>query len=192
MLSSINPLGERGRRQGFWVTVGWYLVGSLMGGVALGSLSGLIGSALPSGSWRASAVVVVCLVGAGLDFTGRRPPSIHRQVDENWLTKYRGWVYGWGFGFQLGLGVVTIVTTASVYTTIALAMLSGSVVFGAALGGVFGLARAVAIFQVAGAFDSRQLRAVLRGLQDRLSSARLMAVGAQTAAAVSAIVFIIR
>jgi len=192
MLSSINPLGERGRRQGFWVTVSWYLVGSLMGGVALGSLSGLIGSALPSGSWRAFAVLVVCLVGAGLDFTGRRPPSIHRQVDENWLTKYRGWVYGWGFGFQLGLGVVTIVTTASVYTTIALAMLSGSVVFGAALGGVFGLARAVAIFQVAGAFDSRQLRAVLRGLQDRLSSARLMAVGAQTAAAVSAIVFIIR
>ena len=192
MLSSINPLGERARHQGFWVTVGWYLLGSVMGGVAIGSVSGLIGSALPSGSWRAFAVIAVCVVGAGLDVLGRQPPSIHRQVDENWLAKYRGWVYGWGFGFQLGLGVVTIVTTASVYTTIALAMLSGSVVFGAVIGGIFGLARAMAIFRVARAGDPGALRRALRQLQDGLPAARLLVVGAQTAAALSAVLFIIR
>jgi sulfite exporter TauE/SafE len=192
MLSSINPLGERARHQGFWVTVSWYLLGSVMGGVAVGSLSGSIGSLLPSGNWQAFAVIVVCLVGAGLDFMGRQPPSIHRQVDENWLAKYRGWVYGWGFGFQLGLGVVTIVTTASVYTTVALAMLSGSLVFGAVVGGIFGLARAVAIFLVAGARDPSALRRALRKLQDGLSSARVLVVGAQTAAALTAIVFIVR
>ncbi len=192
MLSSINPLGERARRQGFWVTASWYLLGSLMGGLALGSVSGLIGSILPSGNWRAFAVIVVCLVGAGLDMIGRQPPSIHRQVDENWLAKYRGWVYGWGFGFQLGLGVVTIVTTASVYTTIALAMLSGSLVFGAVVGGIFGLARAVSIFLVAGAHDPGTLRRALRNLQGGLSSARLLVVGAQTAAAMTAMFVIIR
>jgi sulfite exporter TauE/SafE len=192
MLSSINPLGERTRRQGFWVTVSWYLLGSLLGGVALGSVSGLIGSVLPSGNWRAIAVIVVCLVGAGLDIVSRQPPSIHRQVDENWLAKYRGWVYGLGFGFQLGLGVVTIVTTASVYTTIALATLSGSPVFGAVVGGVFGLARATAIFLVARAHDPSTLRRALRRLQDGLRSARLLVVGTQAAAALSAIVWIIR
>ncbi len=192
MLSSINPLGERSRHQGFWVTVGWYLLGSVMGGMAVGSVSGLIGSALPSGTWRAIAVIAVSLIGAGWEIAGRQPPSIHRQVDENWLAKYRGWVYGWGFGFQLGLGVVTIVTTASVYTTIALAMLSGSVVFGAIIGGIFGLARAVAIFLVARAGDPSTLRRVLRQLQDGLPTARLLVVGAQTAAALSAFVFIIR
>jgi len=192
MLSSINPLGERSRLQRFWVTVSWYLLGSLMGGVAIGSVSGLIGSVLPSGNWRAIAVIGVCLVGAVLDIASRQPPSVHRQVDENWLAKYRGWVYGLGFGFQLGLGVVTIVTTASVYTTIALAMLSGSLVLGAVVGGIFGLARAMAIFLVAGARDPSTLRLALRRLQDGLTSARLLVVGAQAAAALSAIVWVIR
>jgi len=192
MLSSINPLGERARHQGFWVTVSWYLLGSLMGGLAIGFGSGLIGSVLPSGGWRALAAIIICLVGAGLDLAGRKPPSIHRQVDENWLSKYRGWVYGWGFGFQLGLGVVTIVTTASVYTTVALAMLSGSAMFGAVVGVVFGLARAVAIFLVARANDPGSLRRVMRDVQGRLSTARMLVVGAQATAALTVIVSVVR
>lgn len=192
MLSSINPLGERARGQRFWVTVGWYLLGSLLGGVALGSLSGLMGSALPAGSWLAFAVGVVSLVGAAMEVVGRRPPSIHRQVDEDWLTRYRGWFYGLGFGFQLGLGAATIISTASVYTTIALAILSGSPAMGAMVGGVFGLARGVAIFLVAGAHDPGALRLALRRLQDGLSSARMMVVGAQVMAALGAFVFIIQ
>ena len=192
MLSSINPLEERARHQGFWVTVSWYLLGSVMGGVAVGSLSGWVGSLLPSGTWRTFAVIVVCLLGAGLELMGRQPPSVHRQVDENWLARYRGWVYGWGFGFQLGLGVVTIVTTASVYTTIALAMLSGSLARGAVGGGIFGLARAVAIFLVAGAHDPGTLRRALRKLQGGLPSARVLVVGAQTVAALTAVVVLVR
>lgn len=192
MLSSINPLGERARRQRFWVTVGWYFLGSVLGGLAIGALSGFAGGLLPSGPWRAVAAVAVCLVGAGLDFAGRTPPSIHRQVDENWLNRYRGWVYGLGFGFQLGLGVVTIVTTASVYTTIALAILTGSAAFGAAIGAVFGLARAVAILLVAGADTPAELRRAMRDLQGRLSAARLVSIGAQSVAAVAAILFIVR
>jgi len=192
MLSSINPLGERTRNQGFWVTVSWYLLGSLMGGLVLGSVSGAVGWLLPSGTWRAIAVIVVCAVGAGLDAAGRQPPSIHRQVNENWLAKYRGWVYGLGFGFQLGLGVVTIVTTASVYTTIALAVLSGSVLFGAVVGAIFGVARAVAIFLVARADDPATLRGVMRRLQDGLPRARLLAIGSQAVAAVVAVGYLVR
>lgn len=192
MLSSINPLGERARRQRFWNTVGWYLLGSLVGGVALGSFSGLVGSGLPAGSWRAFAVIVVSLVGVWLDIVDRQPLSIHRQVDENWLTKYRGWFYGLGFGFQLGLGVVTIITTASVYTTIALAVLSGSPVLGAIVGGVFGLARGVAIFLVAGAHDPSALRRALRRLQDGQPRARRLVVGAQIVVALGAFGFVIQ
>jgi hypothetical protein len=36
--------------------------------------------------------------------SGSGCPSWQRQVDERWLTTYRGWVYGAGFGFQLGAG----------------------------------------------------------------------------------------
>ena len=64
--------------------------------------------------------------------------------------RYRGWVWGLGFGAQLGVGVLTIVTTSTVYATWAASVLSGGVVAGAAIGATFGLARAVPVFSVAG------------------------------------------
>lgn len=191
MLSSINPLGERARRQRFWLTVGWYFLGSAAGGISIGLVSGFAGSLLPSGTWRAVAAIAVCVIGAALDFAGRQPPSIHRQVDEQWLSRYRGWVYGLGFGFQLGLGIVTIVTTASVYTTIALAILTGSVAWGAVIGAVFGTARAVAILLVVHADNPDSLRGVMRRLQSRVSVARFLTVGAQSVAAVTVVLVIV-
>lgn len=183
MLSSINPLGERARNQVFWRTVTWYWLGSALGGVAIGSLSGLVGSWLPQGSWRAVVAVLVAGIGASLDLLGRRPPSVHRQVDENWLGKYRGWLYGIGFGLQLGMGVVTIVTTAAVYTTVALSLLVGSPAMGSLIGLTFGTVRGVAILRVAKVQSPGALRGAMRTLQDGLSVATLMVVVAQFAAA---------
>jgi hypothetical protein len=179
MLSSINPLGERARGQSFWVTVSWYVTGSVLGGLALGAIGGTVGSLLPAGDWRLAGVILACLAGAALDFSGRRPPSIHRQVDENWLGKYRGWVYGLGFGLQLGLGVVTIVTTASVYTVVAVSVLIGSPGFGALIGGIFGLARSLVIVRVARVRDPGSLRRMMRRLQDGLPMASGLVIGAQ-------------
>jgi len=62
---------------------------------------------------------------------------VHRQVDDGWLPRYRGWVYGAGFGLQLGLGVVTIVTTAAVPAVWLLALLTASPSHGAAVGLAF-------------------------------------------------------
>lgn len=179
MLSSINPLGERARGQSFWVTVSWYVSGSAFGGLALGWVGGTLGSWLPAGDWRLAGVILACLVGAALDISGERPPSIHRQVDENWLVRYRGWVYGLGFGFQLGLGVVTIVTTASVYAVVAISVLIGSSTFGALIGGIFGLARSLVIIRVARVRDPGSLRHVMRHLQTGLPVAVGLAIGAQ-------------
>ena len=35
-------------------------------------------------------------------------------MNEEWLSKYRPWVYGGGFGWQIGAGVTTYVMTAAV------------------------------------------------------------------------------
>jgi hypothetical protein len=102
-----------------------------------------------------AAVAVGIAVDLGLG--GLRLPTIHRQVNEDWLVRYRSWVYGLGFGVQLGLGVVTIVTTSSIYAMLLASALSGSAASGAVIGGVFGFVRAAIVFTVAGVKRPEQL-----------------------------------
>lgn len=152
MLASITPLGERGRRMRWGRTVVAYVVGSVLGGAAIGALLGGFGALVPSHpgpTMTALLVAATCLVAAGLDLRGGHLPTPRRQVDEEWLRRYRGWVYGVGFGLQLGLGVVTIVTTAAVYATLVLAALTWSVGGGAAVGAAFGLVRALPVLAAA-------------------------------------------
>src|SRR6267143_1292208 len=115
MLASIHPLGERARNSRWGITVTAYLLGSAAGGAGAGAAAGWL-------------VATACLLATAVELRagGLRLPTVRRQVDEDWLARYRGWVYGVGFGFQLGLGAVTIVTTAGVYLAWALALLSGS------------------------------------------------------------------
>ena len=169
MLASINPLGERSRNSRFAITFTAYLVGSVAGGAALGALLGLAGAGVHElAPWSAatSAIVVVVLCGAALALDagvgGLRVPTIHRQVNEDMLNEYREWAYGMNFGFQLGLGVVTIVTTATVYLTFALAALTGAWQTGLLVGGVFGLVRALPMVLVARAYSPHHLRTLFR------------------------------
>jgi hypothetical protein len=161
MLTSISPLGERARGNRWALTVTAYLVGSTLGGVTIGGLLGLAGS-----PWHVTgfAAAGVCVVAAALDLIGRRP-TLHRQVDEDWLSRYRGWVYGGGYGFQLGLGVVTIITSASTYAMLALCLLSSSVLAGALIGGAFGLVRALPLLGLRDASTPAQLRDVAMRLE---------------------------
>lgn len=167
MLTSIHPLGERARGQRFGLTLAAYVIGSAGGGLALGALAGaagalVVGARGPAAPALAAAAGVTGAV-ALLELTGHSPlPGPRRQVDEDWLTRYRGWVYGLGFGMQLGAGVTTIVTTATVYLMVGLAVLTGSMVHAATIGVAFGLLRALPVLAVAGVESPSQLRMVQR------------------------------
>ena len=167
------------------MTVTAYVLGSVVGGAALGLLAAALGSLLPS-SWRGSptaAILVAALLLAGLivdSWVARvRLPTWRRQVDEAWLGRYRGWVYGAGFGVQLGLGVVTIVTSTTVYATVLLCALSGSPPVGMAMGTLFGLLRALPVLGLAGIHDRAALHRLFHRLDrwapraDRLARATL-------------------
>jgi len=194
MLGSITPLGERGRGSRWWLTVSAYLGGSIAGGMLVGSALGALGSALGVASLpievRLSVLAVALLAGLALDLhvARLRLPTIHRQVEEEWRGRYRGWVWGLAFGFQLALGVVTIVTTSTVYVTWLAAFLSGAAEGGAAIGAAFGLARAVPVFTVARVRTPAQLLRIdgtLRRLAAPARRATYVAGGAL--AAVSAL-----
>lgn len=168
MLGSITPLGERGRNSRWWLTmvafvIGSTLAGALLGGAlgSLGAVAGLEGAA--AAPWLLAAALIAG-VGFDVGVGGLRVPTVSRQVDDAWLYRYRGWVTGIGFGFQLGLGVVTVVTTAFTYVTFLAAFLAGSLAAGALIGGTYGGVRAATIL-VGSAVDSPER---LAKMHDRL------------------------
>src|SRR3712207_24616 len=107
MLASIVPFGERARNRRWGVTVAAYLAGSLAAGCALGATFGFAGNVLfgdgPSARMVFAVTALACGVGAVLDLAvgNFKLPTIRRQVNEDWLNRYRGWVCGVGFGLQL-------------------------------------------------------------------------------------------
>lgn len=151
MLSTITPLAETGRGRRFRRTAGWFVLGAVVGGATLG-----VGAALPAalvGSLHLSGTTVLVVaagaaaLAAACDarLVGLRTPGHIRQVNEDWLERYRPWVYGAGFGWQIGVGLATYIMTAAVYLTVVLAALTGrpAVAFGICC--LFGLARGLAI-----------------------------------------------
>src|SRR5690349_6445182 len=129
MLSSITPLGERGRGRRWGLTTTAYVTGSALAAAAAGALAGVAGSLLLDGP-SVAIVAVALVVGVALDALGA-VPGPRRQVDETWLHRYRGGVYGFGYGAQLGLGVVTLVTGSAVYVVLGAAFASASPAAGA-------------------------------------------------------------
>jgi hypothetical protein len=164
MLASITPLGERGRRATWGITVTAFTLGSSAGGVALGSLLGAAGALVLPGSLgvdaRLTMLAAAAVLAVVLDAAGGRVPGPRRQVDERWLDAYRGWVYGLGYGAQLGLGVTTVIASAALYVAVLAAFLAGSAGDGAIVLGLFGALRGVSLLVAARVKRPDQLMAL--------------------------------
>jgi hypothetical protein len=151
MLSTVTPLAEHGRGHRFAATAAWFVFGAIAGGATLGAGTAVL--AFGAAAIELSSEVTVALAAlaatvafaADLRLFGFRLPMHTRQVDEVWLGKYRPWVYGVGFGWQIGVGLATYIMTAGVYLLIVLAALSASptAAFLLALG--FGTVRGLAV-----------------------------------------------
>ncbi len=151
MLSTLTPLGERGRGTRFATTAAWFVAGSVVGGALLGAagmVAALVVSAAHVGATTADAAAAgAAALAAAADvlIAGRRAVGHHRQVNERWLDQFRPWAYGAGFGLQIGSGVATYVTTAGVYLAVVLGGLSGRPLFALGLGLLFGAVRGTAV-----------------------------------------------
>jgi hypothetical protein len=151
MLSTITPISERAKGHSYRSTVTWFVVGAAAGGATLGAVMSLMAvgvNALPaSPAGLEVAALAAALVAAVSDagVAGVRLPIHRRQVNERWLDHYRPWVYGAGFGWQIGSGVATYITTAAVYLMIVLGALTGDPAVAFLLGTLFGLLRGLAV-----------------------------------------------
>ncbi len=183
MLASISPLGERARGNRWSLTVVWLGLGAVGGGAAVGAALGALGwvaVAVVDGRARLVVLAAACVAAAAWDLSGRRLPG-RRQVNEDWLVAYRSWVYGAGFGLQLGAAVATVVNTALVPLFMLAALLAGDVTAGLLMGAAFGATRGASLVM------GRRVRtpADLRRLHRRLDrqADRIRRAGAGVAAA---------
>ncbi|MGZ4736650.1 MAG: hypothetical protein ACXVKA_00160 [Acidimicrobiia bacterium] len=151
MLSTITPIGELGRGNRFGRTATWFVLGAVLGGATLGLGAALLAAtvgALGIGTPTALALgallaILAAVADAGL--FGIRVPYHRRQVNELWLDDYRSWVYGGGFGFQIGLGFATFIMTSGLVLLVALAALTGNPWTALGIGILFGLVRGLGV-----------------------------------------------
>jgi hypothetical protein len=151
MLSTVTPIAEHTRGHRFAVTASWFVAGAIAGGATLGAGTALIATGVavldPSDAATLAVAAVVSALAAAHDASvfGVRLPAHTRQVNERWLDRYRGWVYGLGFGWQIGVGLATYITTAGVYLVVALGALSTSAAVALLVGITFGTVRGLAV-----------------------------------------------
>jgi MFS family permease len=186
MLASITPLGERSRGFSWGVTASAFAAGAVGAGALAGAVGGALGSLAPMGRWRDIAGVALLASALAVDASPlrRRLPTTRRQVNEDWLTRYRGWVYGIAFGAQLGTGLVIIVTSAAVYATALGAVLCGTAAAGAAVGAAFGATRALSLLPAHGATDPAGLVRLHSRMERAEAPSRHVVLAAEAAAIV--------
>jgi MFS family permease len=155
MLSTITPMAEAGRGHRFRTTAAWFLIGSVIGGATLGALMALMGVGIGALQVSSSSVLwivgVAALVAAASDgrVAGFHLPGHDRQVNERWLDRYRYWVYGAGFGWQIGVGLATYIMTAGLYLLIFMGAAADDPLIAIGLGTLFGLVRGLAVYLAA-------------------------------------------
>jgi hypothetical protein len=196
MLSSITPFGERGRGHRYGVTAAWFVVGAVLGGATLGAVAAGGAAALAAAGVRPAShlgallavAVVASLGGAALDagVFGDVIPLWRRQVDDGWLRRFRSWVYGIGFGWQIGAGVVTYIMTAAVFVTVVLAALTASPWWAAGIVTGFGTVRGLAVLLTARASTPERLRVLHRRLADAGPAVRWAVISVQAGAGLTA------
>lgn len=178
MLSTITPMGERGREHRYYGTAAWFVAGAVLGGatLAVGAMLLAVGvEALDlSGTTRVgiAAALAAVTIASDLALGGFRLPSHTRQVNEGWLGQYRAWVYGGGFGWQIGVGLATYVTTAAVYLMLALAALTASPLASFLVVTGFGLVRGLAVFLGRGLTTTERMLSLHRRLEELLPTAQ--------------------
>lgn len=185
MLSSIHPFGERSRNNSFGHTATAHIVGSTLGGVAFGVLGAVVGlglSAVVDLSESFRSIIVIGATIAAFFFEATRNerllPTRSRQVDENWIQTYRGWVYGGGWGAELGFGISTIITTALVHLLVITMIFSASPLTAVGLGALFGFTRGATVLGAIRVDTPERLRSLHRKLDEMADRSRSGVLGA--------------
>lgn len=176
MLSSITPLGQRGRGGSWSRTVVAFWIGAMGSGAVVFGILGAIGSLLGVPRLNPWYSVLVLAAAGGLDLMKVKPPGTRRQVDEDWLGRYRDWVTGLGFGLQLGAGFMTIIPSFGTWALYLMAVGAGTST-ALAIGTAFGVGRSLLLLSTWAVRSSSVLADTMRRFVSAENRARWVSVG---------------
>ena len=149
------PVGATRSEKKSYRDIWYFLLGSTVAGLAMGSAMGGLGLLVGLLPYAVPVLlglgVVVAVRGGVGEVSGKESGIVSRcwQVPREWRA-FGPDVFATLFGFSLGLGWLTYITFSGYYLMIVLVMLQGSVVAGAAIWTAYGLARALPLFHYAG------------------------------------------
>jgi hypothetical protein len=168
MLSSITPVSEGAKGNSYRLTAAWFVLGSTLGGATLGTAMAALAAVThrlglpPTGIGLLAVGAALISAGSDAGVFGFRVPIHRRQVNERWLDRYRPWVYGVGFGWQIGTGLTTYITTAAVYLMLVLGALTANPAVALGVGTGFGTLRGLAVLLTRHLTTPTELRAFHR------------------------------
>ena len=192
MLSTITPLGEAGRGNRFRTTAIWFILGATLGGATLGVGAAVLAaivsalSATTSTALALASVLAIASAVADAGLFGIRIPYHRHQVNELWLDDYRSWIYGSGFGFQIGLGFATYIVSSALVLLVALAAITGSPITAVAIGILFGFGRGLGVLPGARLTTPAKLGAFHQRFDAREVASRQLVIGIQLVVALIA------
>ena len=193
MLSQLTPVGEASRGYRYRTTATWFVAGAVVGGATLGAVMAALAAAVSALGATSTTLLGIAaglaVLGAAVDsgVLGFAPPFFKRQVNEYWLGRYRAWVYGSGFGWQIGAGVTTYIMTAAVFVTVALGALTAGPWAALASACASASARGLAVLLTARRRTTAELFALHRRFDALGEPVRRAVIGVQLAVAVVAV-----
>ncbi|HEX3980811.1 MAG TPA: hypothetical protein VHW93_06290 [Acidimicrobiales bacterium] len=196
MLSTITPISERSKGHAYRSTATWFVSGATAGGATIGGVMALLAMAVRGVGLSPTEVGTIALLASSAaawsdaDVFGVHLPVHRRQVNERWLDHYRAWVYGAGFGWQIGTGLATYITTAAVYLMIVLGALTGRPILALAVGTAFGILRGLAVLLTRNLVHPSDLLAFHRRLIDVGPAVGRTVIGVEIAAAASVAIWL--
>ena len=193
MLSKITPMAEPTRNYTYRGTVVWFVVGATIGGATLGLPVALAAAGVgaldlaPATALALAGLAAAVTAASDAELGGFRLPGHRRQVDDTWLDTYRSWVYGGGFGWQIGVGLATFIVTAAVYLTIVLAALTGSPAAAFGICVLFGSTRGLAVLISRGVTSPERLARLHQRFEQLAPVSRRLTIGFQVVLSVVAL-----
>lgn len=158
MVSTISPVVYRSSNLGYnkWLmAAAVYLVGSVVGGVFVGALLGLLGALLiqPLQAYQdlfsfALGLFAIAYALHEMRLLSLPHPQRQRQVPDHWRYKFHPFVTAGLFGLLLGAGFFTFIPTGTYYVLGLATTLYGSPVTGVFIFAIFGAARALVLWPV--------------------------------------------